>query len=67
MHEIHIILKNGRTVVVHCKEYTVEWSKVNGTLISYAFKGIEDTKPLYLNPAEVAAITEKLLESEVTP
>lgn len=57
--EFEIILKNGKSIVMHCENYTVTTNAFVG-ITSFNFSRDSDIRLPYINGAEIAAIVEKL-------
>lgn len=57
--EVEIILKNGRTITMHCENYTVTKNAFGG-ITSFKFSRDSDIRIPYINVEEIAAIVEKL-------
>lgn len=57
--EVEIILKNGRTITMHCENYTVTTNAFGG-ITSFKFSRDSDIRIPYINSAEIVAIVEKL-------
>ena len=59
--EVEIILKNGKSIVMHCENYTVTTDAFGG-ITGFKFSRDSDIRIPYINGAEIAAIVEKLGE-----
>lgn len=57
--EVEIILKNGKSIVMHCENYTVTTDAFGG-ITGFKFSRDSDIRIPYINGAEIAAIVEKL-------
>ena len=57
-----IVLKNGYTFEVECKEFTASRSVMDGSLAGWDIKGCSKNIPLYVDVNEVAAIYQKELK-----
>lgn len=57
--EAEIILKNGKSIVMHCENYTVTTGAFVG-ITSFKFSSDSDIRIPYIDCAEIAAIVEKL-------
>ena len=59
--EVEIILKNGKSIVIHCKDYTVTAGAFAG-ITSFKFSRDSDIRIPYIDCAEIVAIVEKIGE-----
>ena len=57
-----IVLKNGYSFEVECKEFTASRSIIDGSLSELDIKGCSRNIPLYVDVNEVAAIYQKELK-----
>lgn len=54
---VRIFLKNGTVLPdFKCREFTLGRSNITGEITSYNAKGIEGTKPLYIEPSAIVAV-----------
>lgn len=55
-HRIHIILKNGREIIMECDTFKVKRNPFTGKIEAAEWTGADLTQPLYIDLSDISAI-----------